>query len=131
MQGVADHMYGFYRRALPESAGNKEALTGAAISVLQEVYKRNIHHEMNISWETYPSQIGHRGSRGCFRCHNPNLIDHSGRSIPYDCSLCHSMLAYESKEPFRFLQMPDPASRDYHMHRYLQEEFLKSIGSRR
>ncbi len=126
MDGIANHMHGFYRRNFPDIANNKMALINSTVAVLQQIHSRNIHPEMNITWDTYPNHIGHANNKGCFRCHNSNLVDQEGKSITYDCSYCHSILAYDSDEPFRFLQTADTTSLDYQMHRYLQEEFLNS-----
>ncbi|MCK4632937.1 MAG: NapC/NirT family cytochrome c [candidate division Zixibacteria bacterium] len=126
MDGIANHMHGFYRRNFPDIANNKIAQINSTVAVLQQIHSRNIHSEMNITWDTYPNHIGHANNKGCFRCHNSNLVDQEGESITYDCSYCHSILAYDSDEPFRFLQTADTTSLDYQMHLYLQEEFLNS-----
>ena len=97
-----------------------------AISVLQELYFKNIHPGMDIEWGSYPNYIGHRNSPGCFRCHNQDLIDTEGNSISYDCTLCHSILAYEADKPFDYLMSLDIEETEYPMRRYLQEEFKKT-----
>ena len=51
------------------------------IGVARDIYKRNIHHNMDIDWSAYISFIGHEGSSGCFRCHNENIQDERGISI--------------------------------------------------
>lgn len=81
---------------------------------------------MDIEWGSYPNYIGHRNSPGCFRCHNQDLIDTEGNSISYDCTLCHSILAYEADKPFDYLMSLDIEETEYPMRRYLQEEFKKT-----
>ncbi len=125
--GIEKHIKGFYQRHYPDLAGSRIALIDSTVQVLQNIYARNIHPRMNITWDSYPSHIGHRGNTGCFRCHNPNLVDESGRSIRDDCTLCHSILSYDRPEPFQFLQPADPDDVEYLMHLYLQEEFLNSF----
>jgi hypothetical protein len=39
------------------------------------------------------------------------------------CSLCHSLLAWDSREPFQFLLPPDTTDPNYRMHEYLRREF--------
>ncbi len=97
-----------------------------AVATLQEVYTRNVHDEMNIEWDTYPSLIGHRAGSGCFRCHNPDLVTDDGEAISGDCTTCHSILAYDSPAPFAFVQPPDSSSAEFRMHQYLLGEFVES-----
>ena len=125
-QGIANHLRGFYERQFPDVARQKSAAIDSAIAVLQRVYARNIHHGMKITWGSYPNHIGHREGGGCFRCHNAKLRDTDGRHISFDCTTCHSILAYDSDEPFKFLQPAHGKDRDYRMHKYLQSEFLNS-----
>ena len=122
--GIANHLRGYYKRNYPEVITQNIAVIDTCISVLGDIYNRNIHPQMNISWGSYPSLIGHKGENGCFRCHNSKLVDENNNSISYDCVLCHSISAYESSEPFMFLTPADSTDRDFNMHRYLQEEFL-------
>ena len=126
MERIASRLRGFYEREFPEIAGGRREAVEGAVKVLQELYRRNIHHQMNIAWNTYASLIGHSGGGGCFRCHNPNMVDDAGKEISSDCTMCHSILAYESTEPFAFVQSPDSASADFRMHEYLLGEFLRS-----
>ena len=125
--GLEKHIKRFYQQHYPELAGSKAALLDSTVQVLQDIYGRNIHPGMSITWDSYPSRIGHRGNSGCFRCHNSNLMDSEGRSIRADCTLCHSILSYDRPEPFQFLQPADPKDVEYRMHLYLQKEFLNSF----
>ena len=126
MERIAKHLHGFYEREYPEIALERREAVGGAVKALQELYRRNIHHQMNIAWNTYPSFIGHSKGGGCFRCHNPDMVDGEGKAVSSDCTMCHSILAYESAEPFAFVQPPDTASADFRMHEYLLGEFLRS-----
>lgn len=123
-EGISDHLYGFYRRDYPGFASQHSAAIDSAIKVLQNVWARNIHPEMDITWNSYPSQIGHFNGRGCFRCHNAYMKTAKGNTIPNDCTTCHSILAEKSPMPFEYLEPADKKSPDYEMHRYLQNEFL-------
>jgi len=130
MEGISNHLHGYYQRNYPMLGRNKSILIDSTIAVLQAIYARNIHPEMNIGWGAYSSHIGHVGDGGCFRCHNSQLVDDAGSSISDDCALCHSMLANGHEDPFRFLQPADTADIDFQVHQYLQEEFLQSFGDR-
>jgi hypothetical protein len=126
MDRIAKHLHGFYEREYPEIAQERRDAIQGAVKALQALYRRNIHHQMNITWNTYTSLIGHSKGGGCFRCHNPDMVDDGGKAVPSDCTMCHSILAYESAEPFAFIQPPDSASADFRMHEYLLGEFLRS-----
>lgn len=126
MEGISNRLHGFYRREFPEVARGNRAGIDSVVTVLQAVYTRNIHHQMNITWNTYRSLIGHSGGGGCFRCHNANMVDDGGEAISSDCTMCHSILAYESDAPFAYVQTADSTAADFRMHEYLLKEFLDS-----
>jgi len=130
MEGISNHLYGYYQRHYPKLAGSKSILIDSAITVLLDIYARNVHSEMNIDWGAYRSYIGHVGDGGCFRCHNPQLVDDAGNSISDDCALCHSLLSNDHERPFKYLQPVDTSDVDYQMHQYHQDEFLQSFGDK-
>ncbi len=70
----------------------------AAASVL-DIYDGNIFPEMNITWGTYPNNLGHADFPGCFRCHDGNHKSKQGREITQDCNACHSLLAMDEADP--------------------------------
>ncbi len=126
MQGIENQLNGFYRSNYPDLALSNMDAIDSVIAVLQGVHLRNIHPEMNITWGSYPSHIGHVGDGGCFRCHNPDLVDEEGGEVEYDCTLCHSILAYDEDEPFEYVLPLDTADIEAPVHRYLRQEFLLS-----
>ncbi|NOZ86205.1 MAG: cytochrome C [Deltaproteobacteria bacterium] len=113
----------YYRGNQPGTAAASDTVIDKAVSALQSVYTRNVHENMNVTWNAYPNHLGHRNGPGCFRCHSEYLVNKQGRAMPHDCTLCHSMLAYDSNDPFEFLSPPDPESPDCKMHLYLNQEF--------
>ncbi|MCF7805038.1 MAG: NapC/NirT family cytochrome c [Candidatus Marinimicrobia bacterium] len=124
-QGIATRLRGFYRRNYPNISRSKSAEIDTAISVLQETWLRNIHPEMNIIWGSYPSHIGHPSDdAGCFRCHNSYMRSESGDAIDNDCTLCHSILANQSREPFEYLNTITDEEPESALKKYLQQEFL-------
>jgi hypothetical protein len=54
---------------------------------------------MNVTWGTYPNNLGHQNSPGCFRCHDDNHISQAGKTITQDCSVCHDLLAMDEEKP--------------------------------
>jgi hypothetical protein len=125
MDGIANHIRGYYEREFPEVALREMALIDSTIEVLQHVYNRNVHFGMNIRWGTYKSHLGHRDDGGCFRCHSSELVDENGESISDDCTTCHSILALEESEPFAYVNPPDSTDRESAMHAYLRQEFAR------
>ena len=80
------------------------ALTGKkpieqAPEAVKRIYARNIFPEMMVSWGTYPNNIGHDQFPGCFRCHDDNHKNDSGKAIPQDCGTCHELLAVSEDNP--------------------------------
>ncbi len=119
----------YYLTNYPDISNRNTQSIDQAISTIQEIYSRNIHPEMNITWNSYPSQLGHRGDQGCFRCHNSYMVDDDGKSISMDCTLCHSILAVDSQEPFDYLNRTSLSDSNAvsKMKMYLGEEFRSNI----
>lgn len=126
-EGIRAALEGFYAREYPHRASAWLDRIDAAVTVLQEIYARNVHHRMNITWGAYPSLLGHTQAPGCFRCHTRDLKDPEGAWITDDCTVCHSILANDEAEAFAYLQPADEGSRNRAMHEYLREEFLSSF----
>ncbi|MBD3221943.1 hypothetical protein GF314_11950 [bacterium] len=115
---------GFYRRKAPEVLRRHMRALDVMTVELARAHARNVHPGMNVDWGAYPSHIGHRNDRtGCRRCHGAALVDDDGGGIDDGCTLCHSMLSFESETPFRYLEPVQPAQPDSAMHVYLRDEF--------
>ena len=129
MEGIERRLQFFYRRNHPELAMVKRVEIDSAVSTLQDFYLRNIHPEMSVTWNSYPDHLGHPARRkGCFRCHNENIMDEAGRPIEDECTICHSIIANDSADPFRFqMTVRERGDPDATMHRYLKEEFLSTL----
>ncbi len=63
-----------------------------AIDAVRDIYARNIFPAMKVDWRTYPDNIGHKFSPGCFRCHEGRHENQLGEVISHECSICHSFL---------------------------------------
>lgn len=92
----------FYENNYPKLLEEKKWAIEKAIEEIVKIYSRNIHPEMNITWGTYPSHIGHTPDLdefpGCFRCHNYDLKTKSEETISQDCELCHHMIKYSEAQ---------------------------------
>ena len=117
----------FYKYDLPEVAKKQGPAIDKSVATLQAIYKRNIHPSMNVRWNVYPDHIGHRRGAGCRRCHNPDMVTESGEAVGHGCTICHSILAYESPTPLEYLEPNPKDGTEKEMGNYLREEFLHSI----
>ena len=87
-------------------AAHREGIEKAA-EVLLSTWRTFVYPDMNVRWNTYPSQRTHRGDTGgCFRCHNDSLRTAEGTPVSSDCELCHYTLAIDQADPevFRCLK---------------------------
>ena len=96
---IASSLEAFYRGSYPDVYQNKNALMETAIGEVQAIYNRNIFPAMNVTWGTYPNNLGHMDFPGCFRCHDGSHTSADGRTIPNDCDTCHTLLAVAEPNP--------------------------------
>ncbi|MGZ8818000.1 MAG: NapC/NirT family cytochrome c [Mycobacterium sp.] len=93
-QSIAGLNY-FYATNYPLVARDQSAQISAAIASLQQIYRLVATPEMGAFVSTYPTNIGHQDSPGCFRCHDgAHYKVEAGRltteTIPSQCSTCHT-----------------------------------------
>jgi hypothetical protein len=85
-------------------AGARGAEIARAGRELTGIYQRNVFADLGIKWGTYPNNLGHTGSAGCFRCHDeshsaPATKTAAKKTITQDCGACHQALAIEETSP--------------------------------
>jgi hypothetical protein len=97
--GIAAYLDEYYRTTYPDVYRDKRAVVDEAVAQVQAIYLRNIFPAMNITWGTYPNNLGHQEFNGCFRCHDGSHTSSDGRTIPNDCDTCHSLLAVDEQNP--------------------------------
>jgi len=90
---------GFYRLHYPELYEERAPAVLQSSNALLAIYYRNVFPEMNITWGTYPNNLGHSDSPGCFRCHDGAHANAKGETITQDCNTCHKLLAVEETSP--------------------------------
>lgn len=56
------------------------------------MYQTNFFPEMKSRWDEYPDNIGHLISPGCFRCHDGEHTDSTGKAVPHACTTCHIII---------------------------------------
>ncbi len=125
-EGIERVVHFAYDRQVPGGRTADPRSVDALVATLQDIYRRNIHPEMRVYWNPYPDHSGHAGGTGCFRCHSTDLVDAGGDAIVHDCTLCHSIAAWDSPTPFHFLGEPVETDPEREMHRWLRAEFMTS-----
>jgi hypothetical protein len=86
LAAIAKRLQEFYAER-----GTDQRLVARAVTATQDVWARNVFPAMNVTWGTYPSNLGHVNAPGCFRCHDDEHKASDGRVIRQDCELCHSI----------------------------------------
>jgi hypothetical protein len=88
----------FYRESYPEIAAAKHAQIERAVVEAQRIFSRNFFPEMRVSWRSFPDNIGHMYSLGCFRCHDGKHVSQDGKVLSRECTACHTILAEQIGE---------------------------------
>lgn len=99
LDAIRQHIQDFYSTSYPETAQEKTDEIASAIDELHNIYKRNVFPKMNVTWGTYPNNLGHEEFPGCFRCHDDTHATAEGKTISGECELCHTMLAWDEEKP--------------------------------
>jgi hypothetical protein len=90
-RGIADRLRAFYQKNYPNVLKERGPLVDRAVLVSQVLYRRNVFPRMNVTWGSYPNNIGHMDAPGCFRCHDDNHKSKDGAVIRQECELCHTI----------------------------------------
>ena len=82
----------FYRTRYPDIWNTRRASINQAIDVVRHAYDQGFFPAMRVDWQTYPDNIGHKVSPGCFRCHDGKHVNQRGEALTTQCNLCHTFL---------------------------------------
>jgi hypothetical protein len=89
----------WYEKSQPDAARKRGEEIAEAGRVLADLYSRNVFPELGVKWGTYPNNIGHTDSPGCFRCHAGDHATAKGEQISKNCFRCHFPAAVEDEKP--------------------------------
>ena len=89
---IKEALESFYRDQYTQVWNDRRRDVEQLVDAALEIYRATAFPEMNVSWRTYPNNIGHKIFPGCFRCHDDKHVDDSGRSMNRDCGACHEFL---------------------------------------
>lgn len=88
---IKKYINDYYQKNYPDIFQKRKTDIDNAVKVMIEIFDRGVFPKMNVDWETYPMNIGHRYWAGCFRCHDGKHVTESGKVLPHDCNgTCHS-----------------------------------------
>jgi len=90
MNGLAG-LEGYYRVVYPEFYEQNADLIKDAIEQLQNAYQKSVFPEQKVDWDSHPSNIGHKETPGCFRCHDGKHLNEAQEAIRLECNICHSI----------------------------------------
>lgn len=99
VEQVAQRLREYYRENHSDYFNANRQQLETAIREIQRIYSTNVFPEMNVTWGTYPDNIGHESFPGCFRCHDGAHTSADGQTINQDCASCHNLLAWEEENP--------------------------------
>ena len=89
----------FYRLSNPAVLSQQRTNLDRAGKALSAIYGRNVFPDLKVTWGTYPNNLGHTDSPGCFRCHDGGHASANNKVITQDCAACHDLLAADEASP--------------------------------
>jgi nitrate/TMAO reductase-like tetraheme cytochrome c subunit len=90
----------YYAETYPQIASARKADVAAAGRALLALHDRNVYPDLRVTWGTYPNNLGHMDSPGCFRCHDgSHTTADKKHTISQDCGVCHTLLAQQETSP--------------------------------
>jgi nitrate/TMAO reductase-like tetraheme cytochrome c subunit len=81
----------YYRVHYPDFYAENEVLVAEAVEALRQAYLDSVFPEQKANWNTHASNVGHKDSPGCFRCHDGKHLNLQQEAIRLECNLCHSI----------------------------------------
>jgi len=88
VRAIGDGVQQFYASA----GSGTDTAVASAVTSLQNIYRRNVFPVMKVSFGTYPDNLGHITSSGCFRCHDGGHAAKDGTTISAECEYCHKQI---------------------------------------
>ncbi|HEV8131023.1 MAG TPA: NapC/NirT family cytochrome c [Acidobacteriota bacterium] len=95
---IREKFLAYYRDQHPDTFKNQRKKLDHAADTLATLYRQNFFPEMKADWRSYPDNIGHFFSDGCFRCHDGLHLDAQGKAISNECTLCHEIVVQGPRE---------------------------------
>ena len=91
---------GFYSSGYSDVFVKDRSRIESAGATLATIYDQNNFPDLKVTWGTYPNNLGHMDSPGCFRCHDgSHAAADSKKTISNDCTVCHQTPAVDEASP--------------------------------
>jgi hypothetical protein len=88
-----------YRREHADVFAARASEIAAAGVEIAALHNRNVYPELEVTWGTYPDNIGHTDFPGCFRCHGGDHATSDGKVLTNNCAVCHFSAAVDETAP--------------------------------
>jgi nitrate/TMAO reductase-like tetraheme cytochrome c subunit len=90
-----DAFAAIYASEHPDVAQKDPEALASATDEVRRIYNETSTPAMKTVWDSYPDNLGHQRSPGCFRCHDGahvKVVDGvaTDETIPSTCSTCHT-----------------------------------------
>jgi hypothetical protein len=90
--GIRRTIKDYYAASYPAVASSRGPEIDRAVDAVLSIRDRGVFPAMNVTWGTYPENIGHRFWPGCFRCHDGRHATKEGKVLQSTCDgTCHTM----------------------------------------
>jgi hypothetical protein len=99
MNGIAG-LKNYYLQYYSDFFSKNTDLIDSAITELQTIYNQTVFSDQKVDWTTYPNNLGHIESPGCFRCHDGKHLNSQQQAIRLECNLCHSIPVVATPKDF-------------------------------
>jgi len=96
---LPEALVSFYQQNYRDVYSQRARDIDQAAKAVLAIYNRNVFPDLKVTWGTYPNNIGHTDSPGCFRCHDGSHEAKDGTAIGQDCNSCHEPLAMDEASP--------------------------------
>jgi len=98
-QKIPAGLTSFYQQKYADVFVKRASDVQAAGQALLAIYRSNVFPDLKVTWGTYPNNLGHVDSPGCFRCHDGSHSTADKKTVTQDCNTCHQMLAVDETDP--------------------------------
>lgn len=72
----------------------------SAVLELQTIYDQSVFNDQQVDSSTYPNNLGHINSPGCFRCHDGKHLNDKNESVRLECNICHAVPVVAKSDDF-------------------------------
>jgi len=99
MKAIAEIEEEYKRNLFDYYSQNGDKVKGA-VTEIQAIYDRTVFHDQKIDWTTYPNNLGHFDSPGCFRCHDGKHLNPEQEAVRLECNICHAIPVVAGADDF-------------------------------